>query len=359
MASSGKAPLRVAIMGAGVIGREHLKLLRRHVGVDVAAIADPAPGSEVLAATQGVPHYVDYTAMLDAVRPDGVIVALPNHLHLPAGLACIARGIPCLMEKPVADTVEAGLRLADAGEQADVPVLVGHHRRHSPDLREARRILREGLIGDLVAVNGMCLVDKPDGYFDAAWRREPGGGPILINLVHDIDSLRYLCGEIVGVRAFTSNGVRAFPVEDTASLCLTFACGALGTFMLSDAVASPWSWEFTSNQALYFPHQPGAYLFLGGRRGSLSVSDMQLWRHPNATDHWQHPFVGQVMPGDRSSAYDNQLDHFLAVIRRETTPVVDARDATTSLAATLAVGRAAREDRTVTVEEMLGSTSNV
>ena len=92
----------------------------------------------------------------------------------------------------------------------------------------------------------------------------------------------------------------------------------------------------TSNQALYFPHQPGAHLFLGGRRASLSVSDMQLWRHSHEGEHWQHPFVRQFMPGERSSAYLAQLDHFLAVVQGKAKPVIDARDATISLAATLA-----------------------
>lgn len=354
-AGSGRPRTRIALLGAGLIGREHASLLSRHPEIELVAIADPAPAGADLAAGLGAQHFVEYDEMLGATRPDGVIVALPNELHLPAGLACIEHAVPCLMEKPVAASVEAGLRLASASEQAGVPVLVGHQRRHSPDLREARRIVREGLLGDLVAVSGMCLVDKPDDYFRAEWRRQPGGGPILINLIHDIDALRFVCGEIRSVRAFVSNRVRQFAVEDTASLCLQFENGALGTFVLSDAVASPWSWDMTSNQALYFPHQPGAHLFLGGRRASLSVSDMQLWRHPNEGEHWQHPFVRQFMPGERVSAYLAQLDHFLAVVRGETKPVIDARDATTSLAATLAVARAAAEDRTVTVAEMLGA----
>lgn len=348
---------RIALLGAGLIGREHVKLLRAHPGVELVGIADPSPDSAVYARGIGVPHFADFRAMLDDVRPDGAIVALPNQLHLAGGLACIERGVACLVEKPVADTAAAGLALARASEAANVPVLVGHHRRHSPDLREARRIVREGLLGDLVAVNGMCLVDKPDGYFDAAWRREPGGGPILINLIHDIDGLRFVCGEIAGVRAFTASRVRGFPVEDTAALCLSFEGGAVGTFTLSDAAASPWSWEYTSNQALYFPHEPGAYLFLAGRRASLSVSDMRLWRHAREGGDWQDPFVRATMPTERTGAYRGQLDHFLAVIRRECAPVIDARDATLSLAATLAVARAAAQDRTVTPAELLAEAS--
>jgi predicted dehydrogenase len=345
--------LRIALIGAGLIGREHARLLHHHPSVDFVAIADPAEAGVRLADESAVAWYADYTTMLDATRPEGVIVALPNHLHLAAGLACLDRRIACLIEKPVCDTVQAGLELAEASAACDVPVLVGHHRRHSPDLIEARRIVAEGGLGDLVAVNGMCLFDKPDTYFDASWRREPGGGPVLINLIHEIDSLRFICGEIRNVRAATSNRVRGFGVEDTAVVLLEFENGTLGTFTLSDAVASPWAWEFTSNQALYFPHQPGAYLFLGGRKASLSVSDMQLWRHAREGGDWRDPFVREFRPGDRSGAYVNQLEHFLAVIQRKTAPAVDAADATVTLAATLAVTMAAAEDRTVSVAELL------
>jgi predicted dehydrogenase len=293
--------------------------------------------------------------MLDATRPDGAIVALPNQLHLPAGLACIRRGIPCLMEKPVADTLAAARSLAEASEAAGVPILVGHHRRHSPDIAEARRLVQAGALGELVAVSGLCLFNKNADYFDAAWRREPGGGPLLINLIHDIDSLRFICGEIEAVQAFTSSAARGFAVEDTASLTLRFAGGALGTFIISDSVVSPWSWEFASGQALYFPPQPGAYLFLGGRTGSLSVSDMKLWRHAKAGGDWRDPVVPEVQALPATHAYDNQLDHFLAVIGRRVQPLITARDGMATLAATLAIAEAARSGRQVDVPGFLAA----
>jgi predicted dehydrogenase len=343
---------RLALLGAGLIGREHASLIAAHSSAELVGIADSSPAAQEYAGSLGLPLHADYAAMLDELRPDGAIVALPNHLHVPAGLACIEHGIPCLVEKPIADTIEAANLLVAASEQRGVPVLVGHHRRHSPDIREARRVVQEGQLGQLVAVNGMCWFDKPDPYFDAEWRRIEGGGPLLINLIHDIDSLRFICGEIDSVRAFTSNAVRGFAVEDTASVAIRFESGVLGTFSISDAVASPWSWEFTSAQALYFPHQPGAYLFLGGRKASLSVSDMYLWRHPEPGGHWQHPFIREHRPLDPSCAYVNQLDHFLAVIDGVATPAITARDGMLTLAATLAVAISAREDRTVSVCEL-------
>ena len=343
---------RLALLGAGLIGREHAALVDAHPGAELVGIADTSPAARDYASSLGVAFHADYASLLDEVRPDGAIIALPNHLHVPAGLACIERGIPCLVEKPVADSIEAAHRLIAASEQRGVAVLVGHHRRHSPDIGEARRVVQGGELGELVSVSGMCWFDKSDAYFEAEWRRSEGGGPLLINLIHDIDTLRFICGEIESVRAFTSNAVRGFAVEDTVGAAIRFESGVLGTFSISDAVASPWSWEYTSGQALYFPHQPGAYLFLGGRKGSLSVSDMYLWRHKEAGGHWQDPFVREHKPVDPSRAYVNQLDHFLAVIAGTATPVVTARDGMLTLAATLAVAAAAREDRTVSVRDL-------
>jgi predicted dehydrogenase len=342
-------PRRLALVGAGLIGREHAALMRAHSDVELAAIADPSPAALEYARQLGVPYYEDYEEMLDTVRPDGVVVASPNNLHAPAGRACIRRGIPALVEKPIADTMAAARSLSDASDASGVPVLIGHHRRHSPDIREARHAVQSGLLGDLVTVNGMCLFNKPDAYFDTAWRRSAGGGPLLINLIHDIDSLRFICGEIESVQAFTSSAVRGFEVEDTASVTLRFESGVLGTFVISDAVVSPWSWEFTSAQALYFPHQPGAYMFFGGRKASLSVSDMFLWRHAKPDGNWQDPLLREHQPLDRSRAYVNQLDHFLAVIAGDEKPIVTARDGMMSLAATLAIAEAARQGRTVSV----------
>jgi predicted dehydrogenase len=347
---------RIALMGVGLIGREHAELLQSSQTAEIAAICDPAPEAAQLAARLSVPHFSDYKAMLDKAKPDGAIIALPNRLHAPAALACIESGVPCLIEKPIAESLSSAASIVDAAERSGVAVLVGHQRRHSPDIREAKRVIEAGELGHLVAVSGMTLFDKPDNYFNTEWRKKLGGGVILINLIHDIDVLRHLVGEIDSIRAFTSSARRGFEVEDTASISIRFVNGVLGTFLISDGAVSPWAWEYTSGQALYHPTQPGPYLFLAGRKAALSVSDMYLWRHANENEHWQHPLVREHRSGDRSLTYVNQLDHFVALILGEEKPLITARDGMATLAATLAVDVAAREDRTVTLAEMLAGT---
>ena len=344
---------KIVIIGTGLIGREHCALVQKHPHAILVGIADLSPSAKDYADKIDVAYYSDYQKLIEVTQPDGVIIALPNTLHVTAGLICLEMGIPCLVEKPISDTIESARVLVEASETSNVPVLIGHHRRHSPDIREAKKLISEGAVGDLVAVNGMWLSDKPKNYFKAEWRKKSGGGPLLINLIHDIDCLRYIVGEIESVQAFSSNSVRGFEVEDTASITLRFMNGVLGSFLISDTIASPYTWEIASGQALYFPHQPGDCYFFGGKKGSLAVPSMNLWRHDQETEHWQHPLIQQQMPLDGSSTYNNQLEHFLNVISGEEKPVISARDGMLTLAATIAIDTAARENRTVTVKEIV------
>lgn len=344
-------PVRIALMGAGLIGREHARLVAEHPSAVLVAIADPAPEARALAEKLAVPWFDGYERMLDDVTPDGAIVALPNTLHVDAGLACVARRIPVLVEKPVADTVAAAMRLVDAGEAAGVPVLVGHHRRHGSDMREARRAISGGELGRLVAVNGMSVVRKHDAYFDAEWRRLPGGGPLLINAIHDVDCFRFLCGEIESVQAVGSNAVRAHEVEDTVAVAMRFSNGALGTFVLSDAAPSPYFWEIAAEQSLAFPHQAEDCYHVLGEQASLAIPSLDLWQHEGGGD-WRAPLVRRRLPAAPESCYVAQLENLIAVIRGEAQPVVSGREGAMTLAATLAIARAVADGRTVSVSEM-------
>ena len=338
-----RATLRLAVAGAGMIGRAHIARIQEHDDCTLVALADPSPAAAAVARDAGVPLHADLVTMLDLVKPDGVILATPNALHVAGALACLERSVPVLVEKPVADSLGDARRLADAEAASRVPVLVGHHRRHSMVLEAARDVIDGGRLGRIVAVNGSATFRKPDGYFvDGPWRARRGGGPILINLVHEIDNLRMLLGEIVQVQAMASNAARGFEVEDTAAIGLRFASGALGSFLLSDAAASPRSWEQTSGEnTAYDRHADEDCYVIAGERGSLNVPTMRL-RTSEGEASWWSPLKTETLVAPVGDPLARQLAHFCAVIRGQSAPRVSAADATRTLRATLAVAESAR-----------------
>src|SRR3954453_5811935 len=194
-------PPRIAVIGAGLIGRKHLGILKDDPALEAVGLAGPSPPGETYARENGFAYFKDAEALLDKTKPDGVIIANPNALHRETALLCIARKIPAIVEKPVADTITDALAIVEAAAKANVPVLTGHHRRHNPIMQAARDFVASGALGKVVTTNGTWLHRKPDDYFDVTWRRQTGGGPILINAIHDIDCLRMVVGEIETVQA--------------------------------------------------------------------------------------------------------------------------------------------------------------
>src|SRR5205085_83144 len=285
-------PTRIAVIGAGLIGRKHLGILKDDAAFEVAGIADPSPAAAAYARENGFQHFLDTETLLDKTKPDGAIVANPNALHRATALAAIARGIPAIVEKPIADTIPDALAIVEAAEKARVPMLTGHHRRHNPIMQAARDFVASGALGDVLAVNGTWLHRKPDDYFDVAWRRETGGGPILINAIHDLDCLRMVVGDIESVQASASHSARGFPVEDTAAAVVTFANGALGTFIVSDATASPWNWEATSRESAITPSELENCFIVAGTKGSLAIPQLQHWCYDKPGGAWEAAKTG-------------------------------------------------------------------
>lgn len=346
--------VRIAVIGAGSIGRKHIDVLRKG-GADytLAGVADPAPAAAEEAQRLVYPIYTTIEEMLERVKPEGAVIAVPNQMHHAASLACIARGVHVLVEKPIADSIAAALEICDAAAKAKVGVLVGHHRRHNPLMRKAAEIISGGGVGKIVAVNGMWLSRKPDPYFNVAWRREPGGGPILINAIHDIDCLRMLCGDVETVQAASGATVRPYPVEDTAGAVLRFKNGAIGTFIVSDAASAPWSWEWTSRENPLRPFEPESCYLVAGTRGSLAVPSLQhRWHEPGRED-WDVELTQRRVHVALEDAYYAQARNLADVVRGKAAPVLDGLGGTRTLATTLAITESAKTGVPVNVDDFM------
>lgn len=96
-------PVKIAVMGAGLIGKRHAEHVAGESGAALSAIVDPSAIGETLADRLGARWYRSFGDMLAADRPDGVIIATPNQLHVANGLEAIEAGIPAIVEKPIAD----------------------------------------------------------------------------------------------------------------------------------------------------------------------------------------------------------------------------------------------------------------
>src|SRR6266498_3931915 len=347
--------LRIAVAGAGRIGKRHVQMIVNDDGCALSALVDPAPGAGDYAGSLGVPLYASLGELFAGDRPDGVVLATPNQLHVDQALECIAARVPTLVEKPIAHTLEAGIALCKAAEAANVPVLVGHHRRHSSTMAKAIEIVASGVLGKIVAIVGTAVFYKAEneGYFDGAfaWRQQPGGGPLLLNMIHESRSSEPSSGEIVAVQAFTSNATREFAVEDTAAITMRFANGALGTFMLSDTAASDRSWEHTSGEDPRYANahtdDDDCYLVCG-TFGSLAIPTMRLARYPGVADRsWHKPLDKSTIELDVVDPLARQIAHFADVIRGKVAPLVSARDGLQNLRVVGAIVEAAKTRRVV------------
>ncbi|PIA68666.1 gfo/Idh/MocA family oxidoreductase [Ectopseudomonas toyotomiensis] len=347
------SPLRIVLIGAGVMGRQHHQHLQNLTEARLCAIADPGPQAAEFAAQCAVPCFADHQQMLEQVRPEAVIVANPNALHVSTALDCIAVGVPVLLEKPVGVHLDEVRELVAASERSGVPVLVGHHRRHNPLIARARELIEEGALGRLTTVTALWQVQKPDSYYDIAWRREAGAGMLLTNLIHDLDLLRHLCGEVRQVQAITSNGVRGFANEDSAAVLLQFEGGALGSLTGSDGVAAPWSWEMTSGENPVYPRQADQPCYLlAGTRGALSVPQLKHWQYSEAGAGWHQPLQQVQEHFDAGEALRRQLQHFVQVARGQVEPLASAADAGRTLALVEAIRQAAESGQACVPETL-------
>ena len=145
--------LKLAVIGAGAMGRDHIRYIQDNPDAKLVAIADPMPESEELAKSIDVEWYADYNDMFDHVALDGVVIASPNGLHLPMARAALEHGVPPLVEKPISDDLDDARIFAKEAREIGLPVLVGQHRRHNPKVQRAKEIIDSGVLGRIVTVS--------------------------------------------------------------------------------------------------------------------------------------------------------------------------------------------------------------
>jgi predicted dehydrogenase len=327
----------------GLIGTPHARTLQKVEECELVAVADVDEKYRGATEQLGANFYRDYEEMIREEGLQGVIIATPNHLHVPMGITCAQQGLHLFVEKPIAQDLSEADRLIESAKQNGVRILVGHQRRFNALVEKAREIVRGADLGKLVGATVTWALLKPPEYFEGpfAWRKNKGGGPILINLIHEIDNLRYICGEIDEVFAVTSNKVRNFSVEDTTAVTFRFENGAVGTAFVADCAPSLSAYEATTGENPLVYHDFGnCYCFYGTKASLLFPQMKKLFYADPEKVGWHYPITEQglkVIQGDDS--YVKEFRHFASVIRGEETARISGEDGRRTLEVTLAVQR--------------------
>ena len=208
-------PLRVGVVGVGIMGSNHARVLSDMAGVHVAGIVDPdRKQRESVARTLGCPAFSDLESLLEA-GVDAVTIAAPTHMHHDLSLACIARGVHIMVEKPIASTVEEGRAIVAAARRAGVTLMVGHVERFNPAVESIKRAIKDQ---DILSIAITRVGPFPP--------RMSNVGVVIDLAVHDIDLIRWFTNsEIVEIQPQLSSAVAER--EDIALLQFRTASGVL------------------------------------------------------------------------------------------------------------------------------------
>ncbi|KAI7202863.1 NAD(P)-binding protein [Hortaea werneckii] len=334
--SSRPHKINVAVIGTGVIGPRHAKSVVSCEDATLFCLVDPSPAAAQIAQDFNVPLFGSVREMQEAgVAPDAAIVCTPNKTHVAVSEELLEIGVHVLVEKPISTTIESGRRLVEAAEQSGRHLLVGHHRRFNPFVTATKQALLENKIGRPIAVSGLWMTFKPPEYYQAPmeWHAQAGdGGPILINLVHEVDILQYLLGPITRVHAEQTISQRGHEAEEGAAILLRFASGVVGTFVLSDATPSPHSFEQGTGENPLLPQSGRDFYRIFGSEGTLSVGDMTLWKFGDGEQKtWTSKIGSSEVAVGKEVPFDEQIEHLVRVVRDEEQPRCTGKDGLSAL----------------------------
>jgi predicted dehydrogenase len=216
-------PLKVAVVGAGSMGVNHLRVLKDFPEdqLTLVGLAEPVDAARTRAMTRfQVPGYADYRDMIKGTRPDVVSVVVPTHLHSDVASYALNAGIHVLVEKPIAPTVEEGRALIDLAAARGVKLAVGHVERFNPAVSELKKQLSVGHLGRIFYLHARRLGPFPPRIRDV--------GVILDLATHDVDVMRYLVGDEVS-HLFAETQQRVHETnEDLVLGLIRFANGVVG-----------------------------------------------------------------------------------------------------------------------------------
>ena len=318
--------MKILIVGLGSIGQRHLQNLKR-LGVSdfLAWRVRNLPLPERLSLQELEVHSNLDQAL--ARKPDAVLICNPTSLHLPVAIQAAHAGCHLFIEKPLSHSLDGIDELLSLARGKRLVTLVGFNLRFHPGLQLIRSLVEEGQIGRVINVRAQVGQYLPDwhpwedyrqGY---SARRDLGGG-VILDLVHELDYVRWLVGEVCQIACFAGHvsGLE-IETEDVAEILLRFESGAIGNVHTD-----------------YVQRSPSRTCRIIGEQGTIFwdyyANEVRLFEARRSG--WQ---VFRQEGVERNDMFVAEMQHFLACLEGQETPVVDVEEG----AKVLQLALAARE----------------
>lgn len=218
--------IKTAVIGVGSMGANHARVYWELPEASLVGIADfDEAKAQQIAQKYGTTYYTDYRKMLDETRPEAVTLAVPTVQHHEMALEIIHRGIPLLIEKPIAFSVEEGQDIIAAAKKNKVKLSIGHIERFNPAIIALKSLISEGELGRIFQM---------DAHRQGPFPARIGDVGVVIDLaVHDLDIMRFVSqAEIVRVYSETEKHIHS-KYEDLVAALLRLSDGSVGTLTIN------------------------------------------------------------------------------------------------------------------------------
>ncbi len=344
--------VRIGLIGAGWIGAHHGHNVLRNPHAKLVAVADAdRRKAEAFLEREGASAevYADYQHLLRQEDVDAVIIASPNAMHAQQAVAAAEAAKHIYLEKPMAITLDDCRRIVRAVAHAGVKCAVGYHRRLNPLAQYARNLQEQGQLGQIVLAESDYLHHVPGDLDIWQWLGKEAVAGSLVHAAagHNVDLLRFFCGEVAEVACFKDARMpRKIQVEteDLAVVILRFASGALGRVAM-----------------LVGPIVPVTItLRLFGTRGTVDNNRVWLDTIPAFCDSGHErdfielprSWIADNIQGGVAETWDKCLDAFIDDIRLDRAPTGDAMSGFRTAAVCFAAVQSAKEKKFVIPEDL-------
>ncbi len=345
--------MRYALIGCGRIATNHVKAVLNNQLEFVAACDVKAEQIEALLARHGlerdlsIRRYTDYKKMIEENSLDLVAIATESGIHAEIALYCIDHGINCIIEKPIAMSIQDADEIIRRSEERGVKVSACHQNRFNVAVQEMRKALEAGRFGKLSHGSIHVRWNRNEDYYtQAPWRGKwaSDGGALMNQCIHGIDLLRWMMGdEVEEVYGQTRQQFHDYlEAEDVGMAVVKFKNGAIGTI------------EGTTN---VYPQNLEETLYLFGENGTVKVggkstNNIDVWQFADETEadsrkKGLEEATSNVYGNGHTSLYADMMD----AIKSDRKPYVDAVAGRNALELVLAIYKSQKEGRPVRLPE--------